>query len=146
MTEPSTASDVVADKSDEAVSMLEVKKHTSRKSTWMVIHDKVYDVTSFLVDHPGGEDILLDSAGRDATREFEDVGHSSDARKQLDELYLAPLRPMTDDEKAIAEEDAKRKGDSSVKSGTVSPLLGVLKYVFPVVILAIAYVIRKYTA
>lgn len=34
---------------------------------------------SFL-QHPGGEEVLIEQAGRDATEAFEDVGHSTDAR------------------------------------------------------------------
>lgn len=30
--------------------------------------------------HPGGEDALLEYAGKDGTQGFEDVGHSDDAR------------------------------------------------------------------
>lgn len=30
--------------------------------------------------HPGGEEVLLDQAGKDGSESFEDVGHSSDAR------------------------------------------------------------------
>ena len=34
----------------------------------------MYDVTSFLANHPGGSAIILAVAGRDATNAFEDVG------------------------------------------------------------------------
>ena len=37
------------------------------KSIWIVIHDKVYDITKFLDEHPGGEEILIKNAGADAT-------------------------------------------------------------------------------
>ncbi|NP_001140679.1 uncharacterized LOC100272754 [Zea mays] len=37
----------------------EVTLHASRKDCWVVIGGKVYDVTKFLEDHPGGEDVLL---------------------------------------------------------------------------------------
>lgn len=30
--------------------------------------------------HPGGEEVLLEQAGKDASESFEDVGHSTDAR------------------------------------------------------------------
>lgn len=53
------------------------------KSTWLIIHDNVYDVTKFLEEHPGGEEVLLEQAGRDATEAFEDVGHSNDARELM---------------------------------------------------------------
>ncbi len=49
------------------------------KKIWMVLKGKVYDLTAFIPDHPGGEEVLLDLEGQDATNNFEDVGHSSDA-------------------------------------------------------------------
>ncbi|KAF2645319.1 mitochondrial cytochrome-like protein b2 [Massarina eburnea CBS 473.64] len=48
----------------------EVAKHDSKKSCWIVLDSSVYDVTSFLMKHPGGAAILLKQAGTDATREF----------------------------------------------------------------------------
>ena len=53
---------------------------------------QVYDVTGFLAEHPGGEEILLESAGVDATEGFEDVGHSTDARTLLDDYLVGELR------------------------------------------------------
>lgn len=35
---------------------------------------------SFFLQHPGGEEVLLEQAGKEATEAFEDVGHSTDAR------------------------------------------------------------------
>lgn len=32
------------------------------------------------MQHPGGEEVLLEQAGKDASESFEDVGHSTDAR------------------------------------------------------------------
>ena len=32
-----------------------------------------------MLQHPGGEDIILENAGRDATVSFMEVGHSKDA-------------------------------------------------------------------
>eukprot|EP00043_Microstomoeca_roanoka_P006349 m.62172 g.62172 ORF g.62172 m.62172 type:complete len:131 (-) comp13379_c1_seq3:303-695(-) len=69
----------------------QVAKHNSRESCFMVIHDKVYDVTKFLVEHPGGEEVMLDYAGKDATDGFEDVGHSEDARAQLEDYFVGDL-------------------------------------------------------
>lgn len=57
----------------------------------MVIHDKVYDVTKFVDEHPGGEEVLLDVGGQDATEAFEDVGHSDEAREMLDPLLVGAL-------------------------------------------------------
>ncbi|XP_039254079.1 cytochrome b5-like [Styela clava] len=71
----------------------EVKQHNSVKSSWLVIHNKVYDVTKFLEDHPGGEEVLLEQAGKNATEAFEDVGHSSDARSLSEEYLIGELHP-----------------------------------------------------
>jgi len=77
------------------IRMSEVKEHNiprgANKTVWSVIHDKVYDVTPFLDEHPGGEEILHENAGIDATENFEDVGHSSDAREMLDDYYIGEL-------------------------------------------------------
>jgi len=55
----------------------EVAKHNSKSSCWVILHDKVLDVTEFLKDHPGGELAILTFAGKDATEEF-DMIHPPD--------------------------------------------------------------------
>jgi len=126
--------------------MLEVSKHTSKSDCWMVIDNKVYDVTKFLVEHPGGEDIMLDSAGRDATREFEDVGHSGDARQQLAKLQIGVLREETEEEKKELQE-LQKQGKAAIASGggkKSSILETALKILFPVLIVVLAVIVRNY--
>uniref|UniRef100_W5M9A7 Cytochrome b5 type B n=2 Tax=Lepisosteus oculatus TaxID=7918 RepID=W5M9A7_LEPOC len=69
----------------------EIQKHNMSRDTWLVIHDKVYDITRFLEEHPGGEEVLLEQAGGDATESFEDVGHSTDAREMLKQYFIGEL-------------------------------------------------------
>ncbi|XP_037671656.1 cytochrome b5 type B isoform X2 [Choloepus didactylus] len=71
----------------------EVAKRNSSEEIWLVIHGRVYDVSSFLNEHPGGEEVLLEQAGLDASESFEDVGHSSDAREMLKEYYIGDVHP-----------------------------------------------------
>uniref|UniRef100_A0A8C4MZM1 Cytochrome b5 n=2 Tax=Equus asinus TaxID=9793 RepID=A0A8C4MZM1_EQUAS len=71
----------------------EVAKRNSSKEIWLVIHGRVYDVTRFLNEHPGGEEVLLEQAGADASESFEDVGHSSDAREMLKQYYIGDVHP-----------------------------------------------------
>ena len=54
----------------------EVTKHTEPNDVWLALHGKVYDITKFLKEHPGGEEVLLDLAGKDATKCFDDIGHT----------------------------------------------------------------------
>jgi cytochrome b involved in lipid metabolism len=63
--------------------LAEVAKHNTAKDAWVIIDGKVYDVTKFLEQHPGGEEVLLDVAGRDATNDFNDVGHSDEVRSRF---------------------------------------------------------------
>ncbi|KAL5666007.1 hypothetical protein ACJX0J_026115, partial [Zea mays] len=39
----------------------EVRKHSDRKDCWLIIAGKVYDVTPFMEEHPGGDEVLLAS-------------------------------------------------------------------------------------
>jgi cytochrome b involved in lipid metabolism len=88
-------------------SLAEVAKHRSRDDAWVVVDGHVLDVTRYLHDHPGGEDILLDVSGRDASREFAEVGHSADARTRLLELVIGCVRRATEDDLS-GEGDARR--------------------------------------
>ncbi|KAL8417950.1 hypothetical protein RB594_001533 [Gaeumannomyces avenae] len=70
----------------------DVAEHNTKKDLFMVIHDKVYDATKFIDEHPGGEEVMLDVAGQDATEAFEDVGHSDEARETLSSLLVGDLK------------------------------------------------------
>lgn len=40
----------------------------------------------------GGEEVLLDVGGQDATEAFEDVGHSDEAREILDAMIVGTIK------------------------------------------------------
>ncbi|KNG82793.1 putative cytochrome B5 [Aspergillus nomiae NRRL 13137] len=69
----------------------QVQKHCKPDDVWIVLHNRVYDVTKYLEDHPGGSAILVEVAGTDATEAFEEVGHSDEAREQLEPFYVGDL-------------------------------------------------------
>merc|ERR1711884_357835 len=70
----------------------EVQKHNTEQSCWFVVDDKVYGVTTFFDEHPGGQDFLMKYAGDDATFEFYDVGHSPGAIEILPEYEIGTLK------------------------------------------------------
>ncbi|CAB3258995.1 unnamed protein product [Arctia plantaginis] len=69
----------------------ELKARCTRNDAVLIIHNEVYDVTKFLAEHPGGEEVLLEKAGQDATEPFEDVSHSSDARSLMKKYKIGEL-------------------------------------------------------
>merc|ERR1719343_1462246 len=91
------AEDSVASKPGKELTMEEVAKHTTPEDCWMIIGNddtggpKVYNVSDYLDDHPGGSEVMLDVAGQNADEFFEDIGHSNDAREELKKHLLGPL-------------------------------------------------------
>ncbi|KAK2591494.1 hypothetical protein QQS21_010814 [Conoideocrella luteorostrata] len=79
------------------LSYQDVAEHNTKKDIYVVIHDKIYDCTQFVDEHPGGEEVLLDCAGQDATEAFEDVGHSDEARETLDKIQVGVLKRQPGD-------------------------------------------------
>lgn len=80
--------DVMAVESDQRryISSEELGKHNSSLDRWISIQGKVYDVTEWVKDHPGGEIPLLNLAGQDVTDAFV-AFHPASAWKQLDRLF-----------------------------------------------------------
>ncbi|OAD58500.1 Cytochrome b5 [Eufriesea mexicana] len=69
----------------------EVVNSNSKEKILIILHDKVYDVLSFLNEHPGGEEILLDHRGKDGSEDFDDVGHSKDAFDLMSKYQVGEL-------------------------------------------------------
>ncbi|KAJ8430244.1 hypothetical protein Cgig2_009422 [Carnegiea gigantea] len=105
-------------------SMEEAAQHNTKDDCWVIIDGKVYDVTLYLDEHPGGDDVLLTATGmftlsitrlkaempgtgpgsrinycmrfieaKDAKEEFEDAGHSQDARDLMEKFFIGELDP-----------------------------------------------------
>ena len=63
----------------------EVSAHCTSDNCWIVLHEKVYNITQFIQFHPGGRAVLLEFAGKDATAVFDSV-HP----KEIINEYLQP--------------------------------------------------------
>ncbi|KAF2453787.1 cytochrome b5 [Lineolata rhizophorae] len=100
--------------SDKQYTYSDVAEHKTKKDLWVVIHDKVYNVSSFIDEHPGGEEVLLDVSGQDATEAFEDVGHSDEAREILEKLQAGVLKRQPGD-------PAPKAGDPSAAGAKPGP-------------------------
>ncbi|GLI63197.1 hypothetical protein VaNZ11_006096 [Volvox africanus] len=112
-------------------SLSDVKAHTSDKSCWLVVHGKVYDVTEFLEEHPGGFDIILSSTGKDATQDFEEIGHSNSAKKLLEKYLIgefeggdsAPAGAQEQQQSRNAQKQLKQKDSATRAFHVILPLL-----------------------
>jgi 4-hydroxysphinganine ceramide fatty acyl 2-hydroxylase len=51
----------------------EVESHDNNKSCYVTVGSKVYDITSFVDDHPGGGDLVLEYAGKDVREILRDA-------------------------------------------------------------------------
>lgn len=74
----------------------EVAKHNSRESCWVILYGKVWDVTDFIDEHPGGAKIILKNSGKDATEEYDPVHPPGTLEENLaPEKCLGPIDPKT---------------------------------------------------
>ena len=97
---PQTANQIVetsgsAGNSKVVLSLQELSLHNSASSCWLLISGKLYDVTSFISQHPGGARGILSTCGTDATQAFLTQGgqgsHSSFATGLLTSYYIGDL-------------------------------------------------------
>lgn len=120
----------------------DVASHNTAKSCYVTVGTKVYDITPFLDDHPGGGDLILEYGGKDVKEIMEDeVSHAHsesaweildehligfvatekvmDAVKQSDDPFsIVPMEPsgkgMRELEKQGAEGEVRARGEAKV--------------------------------
>uniref|UniRef100_A0A7S2WM80 cytochrome-b5 reductase n=1 Tax=Mucochytrium quahogii TaxID=96639 RepID=A0A7S2WM80_9STRA len=82
---------------------------------WIAIHGKVYDITEFLEEHPGGSEIITDIDLDDFETinfEFDDAEHSEEALEDLEEFYRGKLvdhngQLLCDDDDELESDDGE---------------------------------------
>jgi cytochrome b involved in lipid metabolism len=96
--------------------------HSKRFYFYLSGGAKVYDITKYLDDHPGGAEVMLDVAGQNGDEFFEDIGHSKEARNELKKYLLGSYKI---DEATLAKmkEDAEKKKSQGGSSSTLMILV-----------------------
>ena len=78
------------------LSLNAVQKHNSKESCWVVLYDNVWDVTDFLPNHPGGSQIILKLAGKNATEEYDPIHPPGTLEENLPEsARIGSIDPET---------------------------------------------------
>lgn len=72
----------------------EVSQHCTRDSLWLIIDGRVYDVTSYIDHHPGG-DAIFRNAGRDSSVGFHGDQHPEKVNEMLPDFYIGELANQT---------------------------------------------------
>lgn len=81
----------------KAYALSEVARHNSSDDCWMAINGEVYDLSSYLPDHPSPPEVILAWCGREASEAYrskmKERAHSARADRLLAEYRIAALAP-----------------------------------------------------
>ncbi|TRZ54509.1 MAG: cytochrome b5 domain-containing protein [Streptomycetaceae bacterium] len=75
----------------KTISRSEVASHNKESDCWTYVDSKVYDLTSWLPQHPGGAAIMLSMCGGDGAAAFRDH-HKTEQDNALVTYYIGDLR------------------------------------------------------
>ncbi|OHF00635.1 cytochrome b2 [Colletotrichum orchidophilum] len=118
------------------ISVADLSKHNTKSDCWIAVHSKVWDITDFINEHPGGPSVLLKCAGSNATKIFDEV-HAPDILEELpDEKFIGILKDATPDVPAAASQPETKNGavsapaetaqTSSAEEDTIPPLEAII--------------------
>lgn len=75
----------------QRITKQELSQHNTRDDCWMEIDRKVYNISVYLDFHPGGDEILLKSAGKDGSLLFKKYHPWVNAERILDGCFVGFL-------------------------------------------------------
>lgn len=83
---------ISSESSDAGLTMSVVAQHNTKASCYTVVDGLVYDITSYIPFHPGGERDIMKACGRDATSMFHSKHDSKpQAADELSKLQIGIL-------------------------------------------------------
>jgi len=76
----------------KVISAEEMATHTAKDDCWVALHGKVFNITDFLDDHPGGAKAILLYGGKDASKEFDMLHKPEIIDKYAMDYYIGELQ------------------------------------------------------
>jgi cytochrome b involved in lipid metabolism len=80
---------------NDNINASEVAKHDNINDCWLIVSNKVYNVTNFISIHPGGSDKIIPYCGKDASTVFNTRNgkgpHPQKSQNVLDNYYVGNL-------------------------------------------------------
>jgi len=82
------------DTNSDKITLSQISQHATSDNCWLIVSDKVYNVTEYINIHPAGPDKIISLCGGDATTAFTTrggTGHSQAAQEKLSSYYVGEL-------------------------------------------------------
>jgi alkylation response protein AidB-like acyl-CoA dehydrogenase/predicted heme/steroid binding protein len=77
--------------SKRMITRKELEAHNQEGSGWVIINDDVYDLSKFYAMHPGGEEVLREFYGKDATEAFYGLHRHEALEKYAPKLVIGRI-------------------------------------------------------
>ena len=87
---PPAAAATVPASADGKMIMSDVASHNTRNDCYLVVSKKVYDVSGYISNHPGGQGKIISKCGQEVTGIFADI-HSNFAWNLLKNYQVGQL-------------------------------------------------------
>jgi len=125
----------------------EIATHNKQSDCWLIISNKVYDITSYFGSHPGGSGVMAATCGTDATNAYMTKdpyatsnsggksGHSSTAKNLLNDYYIGDLNQTIGQQKTTQTNSSVAQ-TSIPTPATTSPVTNVIKNVVTTKVIA----------
>ena len=74
-----------------------VAKHNTNTDCWIIVNNRVYDISGYASSHPGGTRNITNYCGKESTSAYDTKGgrgggHSSNADQELSQFFVGNLK------------------------------------------------------
>jgi hypothetical protein len=73
----------------------DVALHNTSSNCWVIVNNKVYNLTNFISSHPGGSAAITAQCGKDGTASFNSGPHSASTINALNPYFLGTLSAVS---------------------------------------------------